>query len=93
MTTTTRTDTRTVQGTGLGRPSQVVLYNDDHHSMEFVVDCLMRVFGHTPDLAAKIMWEAHRRGRAIAEVEDAESARRHCAQLTGYGLSAEVEEV
>lgn len=93
MTTTTRTHTRTVQGTGVGRPSQVVLYNDDRHTMEFVVECLVRVFGHTPDLAAKIMWEAHRRGRAIAEVEDAENARLHCEQLLGYGLRAEVEGV
>lgn len=91
--TATRTDTRTVQGTGLDRPCQVVLYNDDHHTMEFVIECLARVFGHSADLAAKITWEAHRRGRAIAEVEDAEAARRHCAQLVGYGLRAEVESV
>jgi ATP-dependent Clp protease adaptor protein ClpS len=89
--TATVTDTRTTQGTGLDRPCQVVLHNDDHHTMDFVVECLMRVFGHTADLAAKIMWEAHQRGRAIAEVEDGDAARRHCAQLTGYGLKAEVE--
>jgi ATP-dependent Clp protease adapter protein ClpS len=84
-------DTRTSQNTGIGRPAQVILYNDDHHTMEYVVECLTHVFGHPADLAAKIMWEAHRRGRAIAEVEDADAARRHCAQLSGYGLRAEVE--
>ncbi len=72
---------------------QVVLYNDDRNSMEFVVRCLMRVFGHTADLAAKIMLEAHARGRAIAEVEEESEARQHRDQLQAYGLNATVEKV
>ncbi|MCE9614695.1 MAG: ATP-dependent Clp protease adaptor ClpS [Lentisphaerae bacterium] len=72
---------------------QVVLHNDDHNSMEFVVLCLMRVFGHTADLAAKIMLEAHDRGRAIAEVEAEAEAKVHRDQLQSFGLSATVEKV
>jgi ATP-dependent Clp protease adapter protein ClpS len=91
--TATLTEKRSVRTTGTGGGCQVILYNDDVHTMEFVIDCLMKVFGHPPAIAHKIMAEAHQRGRAIAEVEDPAAARRHCAQLVGYGLAAEVEGV
>jgi ATP-dependent Clp protease adapter protein ClpS len=71
---------------------QVVLFNDDHHSMEFVVMCLMRTFKHSAELAAKIMLEAHARGRAIAEVEGEEAAQAHCGQLQSQGLMARIEQ-
>jgi len=72
---------------------QVVLYNDDHHAMEYVVLALMKVFGHNQELAIKIMYEAHRRGRAIAEVEGEAAARRHGKQLQELGLTADIEKV
>lgn len=70
---------------------QVVLHNDDHNTMEHVVLSLMRVFGHSADLAAKIMVEAHERGRAIAEVEAESLARKHRDQLQSRGLIATIE--
>lgn len=69
---------------------QVVLFNDDHNPMEYVIDCLQRVFGHPEDLAIKIMIEAHTRGKAIAGVESETPARQHCRQLVEMGLNAEV---
>lgn len=72
---------------------QVVLHNDDHNSMEHVVLCLMKVFGHNQELAVKIMIEAHNEGKAIAEVEAETPAKLHRDQLQSYGLSATVEKV
>jgi ATP-dependent Clp protease adaptor protein ClpS len=69
---------------------QVILYNDDHNTMDHVVRCLMQVFGHTEALAVKIMVEAHERGKAIAEVEAETPARLHHDQLTSFGLSAAI---
>lgn len=71
--------------------AQVVLYNDDHTDAGFVVGCLIRIFSHPSPLAAKIMIEAHVRGRAIAEVEGIEEAKVHCSQLQAAGLGANVE--
>jgi ATP-dependent Clp protease adapter protein ClpS len=70
---------------------QVVLYNDDHNLASFVVMCLMRVFGHPAGLATKIMVEADRTGRAVAEVEARSAAVVHKQQLESFGLTAEVE--
>lgn len=72
---------------------QVVLHNDDHNEAGYVAECLTRVFGHVQDLAWKIMMEAHRKGRAIAEVEAETPAIRHRDQLRSMGLSATVEKV
>jgi ATP-dependent Clp protease adapter protein ClpS len=72
---------------------QVILHNDDHNEAGYVARCLMQVFGHGEDLAVKIMMEAHRRGRSIAEVETESPAIQHRDQLRGLGLSSTVEKV
>ena len=71
--------------------SQVVLYNDDVNPFEYVVSAVMSVFGHAEPVARKVTMEAHTRGRAVAEVEDEENARKHAAELGAFGLRAEVE--
>ena len=73
--------------------SQVILFNDDHNEAGYVVQCLMRVFGHNEHLAAKIMFEAHGKGRAIAEMEDGKKAQLHKEQLDSCGLTSAVEQI
>lgn len=70
---------------------EVILFNDDFNSAEFVVGCIMKVFGHSIDLAVKIMSEAHNEGRAIAEVECHGDARLHKEQLQSFGLTVAIE--
>ena len=77
----------------LEKVCQVVLHNDDHNEGGHVALCLMRVFGHADQLAWKIMMEAHRNGRAIAEVESETPAIKHRDELRSCGLSATVEKV
>jgi len=72
---------------------QVVLHNDDVNSVEHVVTCLQTVFAHNMELAAKIMLEAHKNGRSIAEVENETPAVEHRDQLRAYGLSSTVEPI
>lgn len=72
---------------------QVVLFNDDHNEAGYVVRCLMTVFGHPTPLATKIMFEAHSKGRAIAEMESGENAQLHKDQLQSFGLTAAVEKI
>jgi ATP-dependent Clp protease adaptor protein ClpS len=72
---------------------QVILHNDDHNTMDHVVSCLMRVFGHSEQLAAKIMLEADEKGKAIAEVEAETPAKLHRDQLQSFSLSATVEKL
>jgi ATP-dependent Clp protease adapter protein ClpS len=72
---------------------EVILHNDDDSAMELVIFCLMKIFGHSVELASKIMWEAHKRGSAVAEVEEKEAAELHCGQLKSYGLQASMRAI
>ncbi len=47
---------------------QVLMYNDDYTPMEFVVDILTRIFGHSPERATQIMLQVHTEGRGICGV-------------------------
>jgi len=82
-----------LSGDALGWDAQVVLYNDDVNTFEYVVAMLCGVFGHTAPLAWKIAGEAHFRGRAIAEVESRAKAEKHAAALQAGGLRATVEDI
>jgi ATP-dependent Clp protease adaptor protein ClpS len=46
-------------------PYHVILENDDHHSMEFVIEVLCKALGVTLEHAYQLMMEAHTSGRAI----------------------------
>ena len=46
-------------------PYHVILENDDHHTMGFVVDVLCKVLGCPVERAGQLMLQAHRTGRAI----------------------------
>lgn len=72
---------------------QVVLFNDDVNTFDYVAECLTRIFGHSWELAVKITLEAHQTGRTIAEVESRSLAEQHAAALHRAGLSACVEEI
>jgi ATP-dependent Clp protease adaptor protein ClpS len=72
---------------------QVVLHNDDKNTVSHVIHCLQLVFAYDIAMAAKIMLEAHEKGRAIAEVEAETPAIEHRDQLRSYGLSATVEPI
>lgn len=93
MPTTTDIDIERFQETLHRRlpPYAVILHNDDHHSMDYVVEALMK---SVPDLSAEaaiaIMLEAHNNGSAVAAVCALEQAELQCERLRGYGLGASV---
>ncbi len=63
--TTTETLPREETRTRRLPPYHVILLNDDHHSMEFVVDVLCKVLGCSIERAVQLMMEAHKSDRAI----------------------------
>jgi ATP-dependent Clp protease adaptor protein ClpS len=46
-------------------PYNVILENDEFHSMEFVVEVLRQVLHCEVERAVQLTWEAHTTGRAI----------------------------
>jgi ATP-dependent Clp protease adaptor protein ClpS len=46
-------------------PYNVILENDDHHTMPFVIEVLCKVLGCPRERAHQLMMEAHRSGRSV----------------------------
>ena len=59
-------DNDTDVGNILGKPYNVVLFNDESHAMDEVVAQIMKATKCDAGRAASIMMEAHNMGRAIA---------------------------
>ena len=74
-------------------PYQVVLYNDDHNTMDHVVRSLVRsVPGMSTQRAYDLMQEAHITGRAVVLVCPLELAELVRDRLESCGLTATIEQ-
>jgi ATP-dependent Clp protease adaptor protein ClpS len=76
--TTEETTTRRVP------PYNVILENDDHHSMQFVVKVLCRALGCTVERAVEFMLEAHTKGRAVVWTAPREVAELKADQIKTF---------
>lgn len=65
-------------------PYHVILENDDHHSMEFVVEVLCQVLGCTVEQAFQLMMEAHTSGRAVIWTGSREVAELKAEQIQSF---------
>src|SRR5919198_850766 len=65
-------------------PYHVVLANDDHHSMEFVVSVLRQVLGAPLERALQLMLEAHTTGRAVIWTGPREVAELKAEQIQTF---------
>jgi ATP-dependent Clp protease adaptor protein ClpS len=61
----TTTQPREETRTRLLPPYHVILLNDEHHSMPFVIAVLCKVLGCAIERAFELMLEAHTSGRAV----------------------------
>lgn len=73
-------------------PYAVILHNDDHNEMIYVVRSLLLCVPEvTPDQAVQIMFEAHENGRALVIVCPLERAEVYRDRLQSRGLTATIE--
>lgn len=90
MPTETKPDVR--DRTKLLPPYSVVLHNDDHNEMTYVVESLLRsVPSLSTERAVAIMFEAHYNGRAIVVTCPLELAELYQQRLCSRGLNVTIE--
>jgi ATP-dependent Clp protease adaptor protein ClpS len=63
----------------------VLLWDDDQHSYEYVIDMMQKVFGHTAGKSLRIAFEVDHHGVAICLTTTMEHAELKCQQITSYG--------
>ncbi|MXW25831.1 MAG: ATP-dependent Clp protease adaptor ClpS [Dehalococcoidia bacterium] len=75
-------------------PYRVILHNDEHNTMDHVVESLVRcVPSLTVEAAAAIMIEAHNEGKATVIECPKEAAEHYRGALESCGLTATIEPV
>lgn len=83
-----RTETRTA----LGRPWNVIVWDDPINLMDYVVYVFQRLFGMSVEAATRHMLEVHNDGRSIVASVERERAEFYVGRLHGYGLQATMEQ-
>jgi ATP-dependent Clp protease adaptor protein ClpS len=73
------------QDTRIAPRWHVVLLNDDDHTYEYVIEMLMRLFGHPPERAFQLAREVDLTGRVIVDTTSRERAELKQEQIHGYG--------
>lgn len=76
--------TREEQETKILPPYHVILHNDDHHSMEFVIEVLQKVFGYKLEESFTLMMTAHTQGKAVVWTGAKEVAELKAEQMTSF---------
>lgn len=73
-------------------PYKVILHNDEHHSMDYVVEALVK---SVPSLdvndALEIMFTAHKEGTAVVIVVPQETAEFYQERILSFGLGCTIE--
>lgn len=65
-------------------PYHVILENDDHHSMEFVIEVLQKSLGYSVERSYQLMLQAHESGQAIVWTGSKEVAELKLEQMLSF---------
>ncbi|HJT76265.1 MAG TPA: ATP-dependent Clp protease adaptor ClpS [Gemmataceae bacterium] len=65
-------------------PYNVILENDDYHTMEFVITVLGKALGYSAERAYQLMLEAHTSGRAVVWTGPKEVAELKADQIRSF---------
>ena len=76
---------------GSGNAAQLIVYNDDVNSFEWVIDAFTQVLQHTPDQAEQLATIIHYKGKATVKTASLSVLKPHKDALVDRGLSAVIE--
>ena len=82
--TTTKPGEEVETKTRLLPPYNVILENDDHHSMEFVIGVLQKALGYNEQRSYQLMMLAHESGQAIVWTGAKEVAELKLEQMLSF---------
>lgn len=66
-------------------PYHVILFDDDDHTYEYVIEMLHAIFGHPEEKAFQMAREVDENGRVICATVHKELAELRLEQIQGYG--------
>jgi len=69
---------------------EIILFNDDVHTFDYVIDALMDVCEHDYIQAEQCTVLVHYKGKCAVKTGDYEELKPKCTKLLQLGLSAEI---
>lgn len=76
-----------------GVTSQLIVYNDDYNTFDWVIKCFMEVCNHTHEQSEQLAILVHFKGKAIVKTGSLEVLKPMKDALIERGLSAVIEEL
>ena len=70
--------------------NEIVLYNDDVNTFDYVIDTLIYACDHTPEQAEQCSILVHYKGRCTVKTGNIKDLEPRCSKLLQAGLSAEI---
>ena len=74
-----------------GLSSALIVYNDDHNTFDWVIQCLMEVCSHSFEQSEQLSLIIHYKGKASVKVGQFEELKTMKDALVDRGLSAVIE--
>ena len=69
---------------------EILLFNDEVNTFDFVIDSLIEVCEHTLEQAEQCTYLVHYKGKCAVKTGEFEELKPRCSQLLERGLSAEI---
>ena len=69
---------------------EILLFNDDVNTFDFVIDALIEVCEHTMEQAEQCTYLVHYKGKCAVKTGEYEELKPKCTSLLNRGLSAEI---
>lgn len=69
---------------------EIILYNDDVNTFDYVIDSLIEVCEHTPVQAEQCTVLVHYKGKCAVKTGTYKDLEPKCVKLLNLGLSAEI---
>ena len=69
---------------------EIILFNDDVNTFDFVIDSLISVCKHTMEQAEQCTYLVHYKGKCAVKTGKYDELKPKCTQLLNLGLSAEI---
>ncbi|WP_375240003.1 ATP-dependent Clp protease adaptor ClpS [Aurantibacter sp.] len=70
--------------------NEIVLYNDDVNTFDYVIDTLVDVCEHTSEQAEQCAILVHYKGKCVVKTGSLRDLKPKCSLLLSAGLSAEI---
>ena len=89
----TNTQVETDLLTSIEEPCNLILWNDDVNSFEWVIETLMEICGHSHEQAEQCAYIIHYHGKYAVKQGSYDDLKPQCDAITDRGINATVEVV